>query len=416
MPRLSLTVRVVLARVAGVVSGLLLSRSDAGIARRIPDMVEPVGTLFINAIRMTVIPLVVSLVIVGIASADARALGRLGGRALLTAFLLLCASALVGALIAPPVFARLSLDPAAVETLRARAAVALGSSAAADNARRVPGFAQWVVDLVPANPVRAAADGAMLPLVVFAVAFGLALLSISADQREPVLRFFRGVADAMLRLVRWILIFAPIGVFALTLPLVARLGVAAIGALASYVALIAVATTLFAVLVVYPAAAIFGRVPIAQFARAVLPAQAVAFSSRTSLAALPALIEGAQRRLGMSSESSGFLLPLASALFRVGAALGLTVGTVFIARLYGVELSTVQVATAAVTAVLTSFSIPGVPAGSIIAMVPVLASVGLPLEGIGVLLGVDTIPDAFRTTANVTGQMAAAVIAERADR
>jgi len=115
----------------------------------------------------------------------------------------------------------------------------------------------------------------------------------------------------------------------------------------------------------------------------------------------------------MTAESSGFLLPLASALFRVGAAMGLTVGAVFIARLYGADLTTAQVVTAAATAVLTSFSIPGIPGGSIIAMVPVLASVGLPPEGIGVLLGVDTIPDAFRTTANVTGQMAAAVIAER---
>jgi len=253
----------------------------------------------------------------------------------------------------------------------------------------------------------------MLPLIVFAVLFGLALLSIEAEQREPVVRFFRGVGEAMLRLVRWVLVLAPLGVFALSLPLVARLGAVAIGALAAYVALIAVATTVFALLVLYPAAAIFGRVPIEGFARAVFPAQAVAFSSRTSLAALPALIEGAQRRLGMTAETSGFLLPLASALFRVGAAMGLTVGAVFIARLYGADLTNAQVLTAAATAVLTSFSIPGIPGGSIIAMVPVLASVGLPAEGIGVLLGVDTIPDAFRTTANVTGQMAAAVIAER---
>ena len=115
----------------------------------------------------------------------------------------------------------------------------------------------------------------------------------------------------------------------------------------------------------------------------------------------------------MSAASSGFLLPLASALFRVGATMGLTVGAVFVARLYGSNLTTTQVATAAATAVLTSFCIPGIPGGSIIAMVPVLSSVGLPAEGVGVLLGVDTIPDAFRTTANVTGQMAAAVIADR---
>ena len=414
MPRRpSLTARVLIALAAGLTLGLLASRSTSPLARRAVELVEPVGTLFINAIRMTVIPLVVSLVIVGIASADGRAIAKLGTRVLVAALLLLCASALVGAIIAPPVFARLPLDPAAVATLRERAAAALGTT---DPSRRMPGVAQWIVDLVPANPIRAAADGAMLPLVVFAVAFGLALLSLSAEQRDPVVRVFRGIGDAMLRLVRWLLVFAPIGVFALTFPLIARLGASAIGALASYVALIIAGTTLFVLLVVYPAAAFFGRVPVARFARAVLPAQAVAFSSRTSLAALPALIEGAQQRLGMSPETSGFLLPLASALFRVGAALGLTVGAVFIGRLYGADLGTAQVLTVAVTAVLTSFSIPGVPAGSIIAMVPVLASVGLPVEGIGVLLGVDAIPDAFRTTANVTGQMAAATIAQRAGR
>ena len=409
MSRLSLSTRVLLALVAGLGFGLLLSRTDAATSERVIAYVDPIGTIFVNAIRMTVIPLVVSLVIVGIASADASRIARMGTRALVVAFVLLCLSGCVGAILAPIAFSRLDIDPVAIAALRARAAsaVASGTNQAAG------GLAKWLTDLVPANPVRAAADGAMLPLLVFAVLFGLALLSVDVEYRDPVVRFFRGVGDAMLRIVRWILVLAPLGVFALSLPLVARLGAVAIGALAAYVALIAIATTVFALAVLYPAAAFFGRVPLERFARAVFPAQAVAFSSRTSLAALPALIEGAQRRLGMTPETSGFLLPLAAALFRVGAAMGLTVGAVFIARLYGVDLTSAQVLTAAATAVLTSFSIPGIPGGSIIAMVPVLASVGLPTEGIGVLLGVDTIPDAFRTTANVTGQMAAAVIAER---
>lgn len=414
MSRLSLSTRVLLALVAGVLFGLLLSRTSAATSERVIAYVEPFGTIFVNAIRMTVVPLVVSLVVVGIAGADATRIARLGTRALVVAFAFLCLSGCVGAILAPIAFSRLTIDPVAIAALRARAAGAIAVGGGANQAQG--GLARWLTDLVPANPIRAAADGAMLPLIVFAVVFGLALLSIDVEHREPVVRFFRGVGEAMLRIVRWILVLAPLGVFALSLPLVARLGAVAIGALAAYVALIAVATTVFALVVLYPAAAIFGRVPLEQFARAVFPAQAVAFSSRTSLAALPALIEGAQRRLGMTPETSGFLLPLASALFRVGAAMGLTVGAVFIARLYGADLTSAQVVTAAATAVLTSFSIPGIPGGSIIAMVPVLASVGLPTEGIGVLLGVDTIPDAFRTTANVTGQMAAAVIAERRHR
>lgn len=392
---------------------MLLSRTAATTVERTVAVVEPFGTLFVNAIRMTVIPLVMSLVIVGIAGADAARIARLGGRALLTTVGFLCLSGVVGAVVAPLVFSRLVIDPNAVSMLRAKATSAFGSTAAADAARRAPSLTQWITDLIPANPVRSAADGAMLPLIIFAVIFGLALLSVAPENRDAVVRFFRGIADAMLRVVRWILVLAPLGVFALTLPLVARVGIVAIGALASYVVLIVLATTLFVLVVVYPAAVILGRVPLARFARAVFPAQAVAFSSRTSLAALPALIEGAQRPLGMTAEVAGFLLPLASALFRIGAAIGLTVGAVFIGHLYASDLTSKEVATVAITAVLTSFSIPGIPGGSIIAMVPVLASVGLPAEGIGVLLGVDTIPDAFRTTANVTGQMAAAVIAER---
>jgi Na+/H+-dicarboxylate symporter len=213
--------------------------------------------------------------------------------------------------------------------------------------------------------------------------------------------------------VRWVLRLAPIGVFALTLPLVARLGTAALGALAGYVVLVSLASALFVLLFVYPFAAIGGRISLGRFARAVLPAQAVAFTARSSLAALPALIEGARSRAGLRDEVASFLLPLASAMFRTGAALGLTTGALFIARLYGVSLSTTQIATVVVTSIVTSFSIPGVPAGSIIAMTPVLASVGLPLEGLGILLGVDTIPDSFRTTANVTGQMAVAVVVGR---
>jgi Na+/H+-dicarboxylate symporter len=145
-----------------------------------------------------------------------------------------------------------------------------------------------------------------------------------------------------------------------------------------------------------------------EFARAALPAQAVAISSRSSLAALPAMIEGARERLKLPDEATSFLLPLAASVYRVGAALGQTTGVIFIAQLYGVALSVPQLATVALTAVATSFSVPGIPGGSIVIMAPVLMAAGLPVEGIGILLGADTIPDMFRTTLNVTGHMAAA--------
>jgi Na+/H+-dicarboxylate symporter len=219
---------------------------------------------------------------------------------------------------------------------------------------------------------------------------------------------FEAIRDAAMTLVKWILWTAPIGVFALALSLTARLGISAIGALAGYVVLVSLLAIVFAIVVLYPMAAVMGRVSVVEFARAALPAQAVAISSRSSLAALPAMIEGARERLKLPDEITSFLLPLAASVYRVGAALGQTTGVIFIAQLYGVTLSVPQLATVALTAVATSFSVPGIPGGSIVIMAPVLMAAGLPVEGIGILLGADTIPDMFRTTLNVTGHLAAA--------
>ena len=407
---MSLTTRVLLALAAGVGVGLGLSEIDPAMSRSVAAVVEPVGTLFVNAIRMTVIPLVVSSLIVGIATSGSGAsVAKIGGRGAIVFLILLAASGAIGALIAPPVLSRVNVDPAAIASLRA----STGSSidAASGNAIQTP--VQWLVSLVPSNPFKAAADGAMLPLIIFALVFGLALISAPAASRDRIVTIFRAVAQSMLVLVRWLLVVAPIGVFALALPLVARLGLSAVGALATYVVLVSFAAIAFSLLVLYPAAAILGGVSIRDFAKAAAPAQAVAISARSSLAALPALIDAARTKLNLSEEVAGFFLPLASATFRVGATLGLTTGCVFIARLYGIDISGAQLGTILLTAIITSFSIPGIPGGSIIAMVPVLSSVGLPVEGIGILLGVDTIPDMFRTAANVTGQLAAATIVSR---
>jgi Na+/H+-dicarboxylate symporter len=408
----SLTTKVLLALVAGVGIGLALSTADPHAARRVIAVVEPVGTLFVNAIRMTVIPLVFSSLVVGIVSSGSGAIvANIGGRSIVVFVALLVASGIVGALVSPPVFSHVVIDPAVLASTRA--AVASGSAGLASSANAVETPAQWLVSLVPANALGAAVDGAMLPLITFALVLGLALISVPHTSRDRVVTLFRAIADAMLVIVRWLLVLAPVGVFALALPLVARLGLSAVGALATYIVLVSVASVVFILFILYPAASLFGGVSIRDFARAVAPAQAVGASSRSSLAALPALIEAARTKLNLPDEITGFFLPLATAVFHAGAALALTIGTVFIARLYGVTLSPTQIATVVATAIITSFSIPGIPGGSIIAMVPVLASVGLPIEGIGILLGADTIPDIFRTAANVTGQLAAATIVGR---
>jgi Na+/H+-dicarboxylate symporter len=214
-------------------------------------------------------------------------------------------------------------------------------------------------------------------------------------------------------LVRAILVVAPLGVFALAVSVAAKLGLAAAGALATYVVLVVGITVAFCVFVLYPSAVIFGGVSLRAFARAALPAQAVAFSSRSSLAALPAMLESARDRLSLSTPFASFFFPRAVTLFRCGGAIGQVIGALFVAKLYGVALGPGQLAAIAVTTVVTTFSIPGVPGASIIMIVPVLLTAGVPAEGVGLLLAVDTIPDMFRTTTNVTGDMTAAVIIAR---
>ena len=412
---MSLTTRVLIALVAGIAGGIAIASSGSTLLARAAVAIEPLGTLWINGIRMTVIPLVVGSLIVGITSApSARDIGRVGRGAVVFFIVTLFIAAAYSALVAPIFIDRIPLDPAAIAAMR-QSATSAGTSAV-QNANNVPTFTRWLIDLVPSNPIKAAADGALLPLIIFTLVFGLALLTMPEERRAPVVAFFQGLGDAALTVVRWVLQLAPIGVFALALPLAMRMGASAAGALAGFVATVIGLTVSFCVIILYPLAVIVGRVPLVDFARAIFQSQAVAFSSRSSLAALPAMIETARTRLGLPAEISGFFLPLAASTYRVAGGIAQPAAVLFIARLYGVELTATQLFTVVLTVVPTTFSVPGIPAGSIIVMVPILVGAGLPAEGIGVLLGIDAITDMFRTAANVTGDMTGAVVLGRRQR
>jgi proton glutamate symport protein len=411
---MSLTTKVLLALVAGLALGILLATTEVPGAAALTAILDPIGTLFINAIRMTVIPLVVSSLVVGVSSApDPRAVGRIGARAILVFVVIIAAAAAFGILVGGPLIALFPLDPDVVASLRSSALE--GAANAAERAQGVQSLTQWLVSLVPVNPVGAAANGAMLPLIVFTVLFATALLRIEPGRRMVVVRFFEGLQDASLVLVRAILSFAPLGVFALAVPLAARMGISAIGALASYIVIVSAACALFGVALLYPAAALFGRVGLRDFARAALPAQGIAFSARSSLAALPAMLEAAPA-LRLPPALAGFFLPLAASMFRAGSGVGQAIGVIFLARLYGVDLGAAELLSVGLATILTTFSVPGVPAGSMIVMIPVLTAAGVPIEGIAILIGVDTIPDMFRTATNVTGHMTASVILARGER
>ena len=397
--------------VAGIGLGILASISASPLLLSIVRFVEPFGTIFVNAIRMAVVPLVVASLIGGIVSiGDERSLTRLGVRSLVVFVGLALSAAILATLVAAPVLARLDIEASTADVLKPQSA---GTATMPPPA--APGVAQWFIDLVPANPIRAAADGAMLPLIVFTIAFGVALTKVSAEHRAGVVSFFKGLADAMIVIVGWVIALAPIGVFALAAPLAARLGLSAAGALASYILLATVLTLVVLAVLVYPITVFAGGVSLGHLARSCAPAQAVALSSRSTMASLPAMIDAA-RTLGVPERVTAFVVPLAASTLRVGSAVGQTVAVLFAARLFGVEIAPLHLIVILIVTVLTTFTVPGIPGGSIVVMVPILLAANVPPNAVGILLGADVIPDMFRTLANVTGGIAAAAIVGRSER
>ena len=402
--------RVLVALIAAILLGIIIGAVGNASLINAADALSPLGTLWVNAIRMTVIPLVVSLLITGIASAsDVKAIGRIGKRSLIVFVLLSASVAVVMIPLAAALFALLPRIVTARPALPAGAAAAATEVASGGQSQTV---ASWLTSLIPTNPIGAAASGAMLPLIVFTLLLAVAIARSSPETRKPLVDFFRALGDAMLMLVRWIILLAPIGVFALVLPLAAHAGGAMAGGIGFYVAAYSVGCVIV-ILLLYPVVAIFGGVPVGRFARAALPSQLIAFSSSSSIASLPALIESAERGLGLPPAITGFVLPLAVSTFKIAAPVSWTTGALFVGWFYGVPLHARELATVAVAAVFLSFGVPGIPRGAFIMLTPLFSAIGLPVEGIGILIAVDALPDLFATTLNVTGDLAAAALVAR---
>jgi Na+/H+-dicarboxylate symporter len=398
--------RVLVALIAAILVGIIIGALGNVSLIAAADALSPIGTLWVNAIRMTVIPLVISLLITGIASAsDVKAIGRIGKRSLIVFVLLSAAVAVVTIPLAAALFGLLPRIITTRPSLPAGAAEAASQIATGGQTQTVAG---WLTSLIPTNPIAAAANGAMLPLIVFTLLLAVAIARGSTESRKPLVDFFRALADAMLTLVRWIILLAPIGVFALMLPLAAHAGGAMAGGIGFYVAAYSVGC-IIVILLLYPVVAIFGGIPVGRFARSALPSQLIAFSSSSSIASLPALIESAER-LELPPAITGFVLPLAVSTFKIAAPVSWTAGALFVGWFYGLPLHARELATVAIAAVFLSFGVPGIPRGAFIMLTPLFAAIGLPVEGIGILIAVDALPDVFATTLNVTGDLAAAAL------
>jgi Na+/H+-dicarboxylate symporter len=371
-----------------------------------------VGTLWLNALKMTVIPLVVALLVVGIAkSAEAAQAGKVAGKSVLWIVIICTASSIFGAvatILLTDAFP-LSRETAGLLQVALRGVEQTASAP-------LPGAADFFKGIVPSNVVAAASNGDVLPLTVFAVLFALALTRIAADGRRAVVVLFDAIAEALLVVIAWVLAIAPIGVFALAFTVGSAAGGAAFAGLGHYVVIISLVGILVT-LAAYPLAAIFGDVRTGDLARGLIAPQAVAISTRSSLASLPAMLSSA-RSMGIREEVSDVTLPISVALFRATGPAMNTGVAFYVAHWLGLEPTLAQmIAATAVGAVMSygAVSLPG-EVSYISSIAPIALALGMPIAPLGLLVAVEMVPDIFRTVGNVTHDVALASIVDKGTR
>ena len=408
MKRPSLTTLILSGLLAGLAAGAVLHAVHAPGEAALVAAAEAIGGVWLDALRMTIIPLVFALLVTGMArAAETAERGGLAGRALVVFALLLLASTTLTALAAPALLSVWAAPAAAAEALRASAA---GAGA---QIPETPPLADWLRAFIPANPVKAAAEGAMASLVVFALIFGLAVSRLDEARRGALVLVFDGVQAAMMVIVRWVLVLAPAGVFLLALTVGARTGIAAVGLLGHYVLVITL-ICLMAGAVGLGAALFGGRTPPAALAAAMTPVGAMALSTQSSLACLPVMLAACER-LGVPDRVRGLVLPMGVALFRITSPAGNLAVAIYVAHLYGVHLSPAQMVPGILVAALVSLAAVGVASSVTFftTLVPIFMSLGLPMELLPLLLAVETLPDFSRTLGNVAGHVGVTAWASR---
>lgn len=391
---------------AALIVGFVIGTLLRGTPLEVPVLAVagPAGTLWLRALQLTILPLVIGLVYTGISQTLAAASGGAMARRAVTLFcVILLASGTMSAL--------LSTGLLGIFPIPASAAAAL--SGGADAAGTVPGVAEILSAMMPANIFAAAAAGAMLPMVLFVALFALAATRLAEAPRRALGSVFEGLAGAMMVIVGWVLMLAPIGVFGLAMSLGAKMGGNAVGALAHYI-LVVSAAGLVMVLAGFAVALTRGGQKFPDFARAMLPVHAVAISTQSSLASLPVMLVSC-RTLGLRDTTGELVLPLAVALFRAtGPAMNLAVA-IYVAKLAGMELTPVMLATGVVVALLTtigSVSLPGA-ISFVTAIGPIAIAMGVPVGPLALLVAVEVLPDIMRTVGNVTMDVAVTATVDR---
>ncbi|QSX32417.1 dicarboxylate/amino acid:cation symporter [Shewanella avicenniae] len=403
--KLGLTGKILIAMVTGFLFGYLL-REIAPDSQFVKDYISDgvlhvVGTIFVNCLKMLVVPLVfVSLVCGTCSLSDPSKLGKLGGKTL-AFYLFTTAIALAFAISAAVIF-----QPGAGGQLTANLSY---------DAKEAPGLADVLISMVPTNPIKAMTDGNMLQIIIFAVIFGFAVSHVG-DKGRRVAALFEDLNEVIMKVVTLVMSLAPYGVFALIAKLSLTLGVDKLKDVFMYFVLV-LAVLMFHGMVVYPVLLKFfsGLNPL-MFVRKMRDVQLFAFSTASSNATLPVTMETAEHRMGVNNRVASFTLPLGATINMDGTAIMQGVATVFIAQVYNVHLGFGDYVSVVITATLASIGTAGVPGVGLIMLAMVLKQVGLPVEGIAMIIGVDRLLDMVRTAVNVTGDMVATVIVGKSEK
>jgi Na+/H+-dicarboxylate symporter len=414
---MQLYTKILIGLVAGTLAGVLASLLGIQPLTDLLIAIRPLGDAWIRLITMIVIPLVVASLLVGTASlGDLRKVGRIGGKTIVYYMLTTAIAVTIGLVISNVIRPGSSIEESTRDSLTAQ----FEGEAATRMilAEEKPSTVQILLEMIPRNPVQAAAEMDLLPLIVFTIIFGAAITMVDAERRDAVLNVFHGVNDASMVMIHWVMKLAPYAVFALLGAVVAESGLDLLRSLFIYT-LVVFGGLLLQGIVTYGLVLRFlaGFNPL-DFVRRIAKAPLIAFSTSSSNATLPVTIETAEEEVGVSNEVASFVLPLGATINMDGTALYQAVAVMFIAQIYGIPLSVGDQLVIVMTATLASVGAAGVPSAGIITLIIVLNSVGMAAQvqaGIALILGVDRILDMCRTALNVTGDLTAATVIARSE-
>lgn len=396
---MNLSVKILISLVLSVVVGLMAGVDGLPF---IKWWIAPVGTIFINLIKMVIVPIVFTSLVVGMTSlGDLKKLGRIGIKTIFIYLFTTAIAIVIGFIVAGIIHPGIGLEMTAGDAVKVKEA---------------PSIMQVLVAMVPTNPVASMAKADILPIIIFALFVGVGILQVGGKKSQLLIDWFDAAAEVSYKIINMVMQFAPIGVFCLLLPVVAENGPKVLLPLLSVIACMALGSVIHAVAVYSSMARIWGNTSPLKFFRGMSEAILIAFTTCSSAATLPINMKNCQEKLGCSRDITSFVLPLGATINMDGTAIYMGVCSLFIANVYGIDLTMAQMGMIILTGTLASIGTAGVPGAGLIMLSMVLLSVDLPMEGLALVAGIDRILDMFRTTVNITGDAAVTCVINETEK